>query len=57
MNGYGYESLVWIRDEKGKEFYCSAEAVREDFTDGNELNNHERAACTDVNLLIGTERW
>ena len=57
MNGYGYESLVWIRDENGKEFYCPAEAVREDFTDGAELNNREQAAYTDVNHIIGMERW
>ena len=57
MNGYGYESLVWIRDENGKEFYCPAEAVRENFTDGDKLNNQEQAACSDVNLIIGTERW
>lgn len=57
MNEYGYESLVWVRDENGKEFYCPANAVREDFTDGDRLTDSERNACSDVNQIIGTERW
>ena len=57
MNEYGYESLVWIRDENGSEFYCPAEAVQKDFADGDELNSRERAACCNVNQIIGTERW
>jgi len=53
----GYESLVWIKNENGHEFYCDARAIREDFVDGHPLNEKEEAACTDVNLLVGTERW
>jgi len=53
----GYESLVWIKNENGREFYCDADAVREDFVDGQPLNEQEQAACTDVSLIIGTERW
>lgn len=49
----GYESLVWIRDNDGKEYVCSLDEVR----NPNELNAEERARCMDVNLLIGTERW
>jgi hypothetical protein len=52
MNG-GYESLVWIRENDGKEYVCSLEDVR----NPNELTPEERARCMDVNLLIGTERW
>lgn len=53
----GYESLVWIKNENGREFYYKADAVREDFIDGQPLNKKEQAACTDVSLIIGTERW
>jgi hypothetical protein len=53
----GYNSLIWIRDEEGKEYYCPVESVREDFKDGNELNERERAACSDVSQIVGTERW
>lgn len=53
----GYESLVWIRDESGHEFYCDANEVRDDFVDGDRLNEQERAACNDVNQIVGTERW
>ncbi len=53
----GYESLVWIKNEDGREFYCAADAVRENFVDGQPLNEDERAACTDVSLIVGTERW
>lgn len=57
MNGYGYESLVWIRDENGREFYCPADAVRNDFVDGEKLSETELKACSDVNQIVGTERW
>ena len=53
----GYESLVWIKNENGREFYCEGDAVREDFVDGQPLNEKEQAACTDVSHIIGTERW
>lgn len=53
----GYESLIWIRDEKRRELVCSADAIRDDFVDGQELSDTERAACSDVSLIIGTERW
>lgn len=53
----GYESLVWIRDESGREFYCDANRVRPDFHDGERLNDEEREACSDVNAIVGTERW
>lgn len=53
----GYESLVWVKDENGHEFCCEANAVRENFADGDRLNEQERASCFDVNGIIGTERW
>ncbi len=53
----GYESLIWIRDEERRELVCSADAIRDDFVDGQELSANERAACSDVSLIIGTERW
>lgn len=52
MNG-GYESLVWISDNDGREYVCALDDVR----NGHELNEEERAKCMDVSLLIGTERW
>lgn len=52
MNG-GYESLVWISDNDGREYVCDLDDVRK----GHELNEEEKAKCMDVSLLIGTERW
>ncbi|MGI9537685.1 MAG: hypothetical protein ACR2PB_11500 [Desulfocapsaceae bacterium] len=51
----GYESLVWINDKQGKEYVCSIEKTEnQSFED---LNEDERALCTDVNQIVGTERW
>ena len=55
MNG-GYESLVWLNDEDGREYVCSLEEVGSR-RDGPYLTDEEKNSCMDVNLLIGTERW
>ena len=49
----GYESMVWIRDNDGKEFVCYLDDVQND----QELTDEERKNCMDVSQLIGTERW
>ena len=49
----GYESMVWIRDNDGREFVCYLDDINND----NELNDEERKNCMDVSQLIGTERW
>ena len=49
----GYESMVWVRDNDGREFVC----YLEDINNNHELNDEERKNCMDVSLLIGTERW
>lgn len=57
VNSVGYESLVWVRDNSGKEFSCSLDAVRDGVRSIDDLSDHERSSCMDVNLIIGTERW
>lgn len=52
----GYESLIWIQDEKGKEYVCNAEHIHRKTRFG-ELTDKERRDCFDVNYLVGTERW
>lgn len=55
---YGYENLVWVSDKDGKEFVCALD--RHDDTTPtrfDELSEHERQSCRDVNEIIGTERW
>lgn len=49
----GYESMVWIRDNDGREFVCYLDDVQ----NNSELTDEERQNCMDVSLLIGTERW
>lgn len=51
----GYESLVWINDGNGKEFVCSLE--EKEARTFEDLSEEERARCTDVNQIVGTERW
>lgn len=49
----GYESMVWVRDNDGKEYAC----YLDDIGNNHELTDEERAKCLDVNFLVGTERW
>jgi hypothetical protein len=52
----GYESLIWINDRDGKEYVCSLGNL-EGKRSFEELSEEERGSCTDVNVLVGTERW
>ena len=49
----GYESMVWIQDNDGKEYACYVSDIRRK----EDLTEEEKAKCLDVNQLIGTERW
>lgn len=55
---YGYESLVWVNDKDGKEFVCSLDSGHQDTPRRfDDLSEHERMSCRNVNEIIGTERW
>ncbi len=54
---YGYESLVWVNDKDGKEFVCSLDSNRESPKKYDDLSEHERQSCRNVNEIVGTERW
>ena len=51
----GIESLTWIRDQNGKEYVCSLENSEIDRYE--DLSEEEKRRCTDVNQIIGSERW
>lgn len=53
----GFGNLVWIRDKDGKEYACSADALKGNIKKKEELTAEEKANCTDVSTIIGTERW
>ena len=53
----GYDNLIWIRDDEGKEYVCELDGVRKDFNDGDKLSGEERCFCYNVNGIVGTERW
>ena len=57
VNSVGYESLVWVRDNNGKEFSCSLDNGRSGVHNISDLTDHERASCMDVSQIVGTERW
>lgn len=57
VNAVGYESLVWVRDDSGKEFSCSLDSARNGVRGIGDLTDHERASCMDVSMIVGTERW
>lgn len=52
----GYQELVWVRDRKGKEYVCnlSSEDVGKSF---EQLSDEKQNRCSDVNQIVGTERW
>ena len=54
---YGYEGLVWVNDKDGKVFVCSLDSNWEAPKRFDDLSEHERRSCRDVNQIIGTERW
>ena len=56
-NKGGYESLVWIRDKDGKEYACTAAALKGNIKTKDQLTEEERANCMYVSQLVGTERW
>ena len=51
----GIQSLTWIRDKNGKEYVCSLEKNQKSHYE--DLSEEEKRRCTDVNLIVGTERW
>jgi hypothetical protein len=51
----GTASLTWIRDKNGREYVCSLEEKKIIFYE--ELSEKEKRRCTDVNQIVGTERW
>jgi len=53
----GYESMVWLNDEDGKEFVCYLEDIGGDATTPRKLSAEERAKCLNVSEIVGTERW
>lgn len=52
----GYESLTWINDKDGKEYVCSIDNHGEK-TSFDQLTDDEKKKCTNVNQIVGTERW
>ena len=52
----GYDSLTWINDKDGKEYVCSIHNPhnKKSF---EQLSEDEKKQCSDVNQIVGTERW
>ena len=57
MSSVGHESMVWVRDDNGRELSCTLDNSRGGVRSLGDLSEHERASCMDVSLIIGTERW
>lgn len=52
----GYESLTWLNDKDGKEYVCQLDNSHE-HKSYDQLSSEEKKHCSDVNLIVGTERW
>jgi hypothetical protein len=52
----GYDSLTWINDKDGKEYVCSIDnnGKKASF---EQLTEEEKKHCSNVNEIVGTERW
>lgn len=57
IGNVGYESMVWVRDDQGREFSCTLDQSRSGVRSMDDLSDHERASCMNVNSIVGTERW
>ena len=53
---HGYESLTWVNDKDGKEYVCSINQPAGGRT-FEQLTEEERKRCSDVNVIVGNERW
>lgn len=51
----GYESLIWLNDKDGKEYVCEIDSA--DKKSFDQLTDEEKKHCSDVNQIVGTERW
>lgn len=52
-----YGSLSWVNDESGKEYVCTVDREHIDEKRYENLSENERKTCSDVNQIVGTERW
>ncbi len=52
----GYDSLTWINDKDGKEYVCSINNS-DNKKSFEQLSEDEKKRCSDVNQIVGTERW
>ena len=52
----GYEQLIWVKDKHGIVYACSLYdlAINKSF---EQLSQEEKKRCSDVNQIVGTERW
>jgi len=53
----GFGNLVWVRDKDGKQYACNVDALKGNIKTKEELTKEEKANCTDVSTIVGTERW
>ena len=52
----GYESMAWVNDKEGREYVCTINdnSEKKSF---EQLTDEEKKRCTNVNQIVGTERW
>lgn len=52
-----YGSMAWVNDEHGHEYVCTVNREHSDEKRFEQLDDEEKATCTNVNDIVGTERW
>jgi hypothetical protein len=50
-----YDSMVFVHDNKGKQFACYAKDLK-NFKDGETLNEDQKDRCLDTSLVLG-DSW
>lgn len=53
----GYDSLIWVNDKKGREYVCTITDNQGRPKSFEQLTDKEKKHCTNVNYIVGTERW
>jgi hypothetical protein len=52
-----FGSMIWVNDRDGREFVCTADFDHSNEKEYERLSEKERESCSNVNQIVGTERW
>ena len=54
--GLGYEEMVWIKDNEGREYACQFSDIKV-IKRKEEISEEEASRCVDVGEVINKDNW